>query len=191
MEHRILTRFNYLGESLPTLFERVRGAVIPERLRTPLTVLVTAILVTCGCSGIENMLQRQADSELHLAQVRLEATRTALATLNIEIQDADAIQALDRQLRTIRRSGAVVGSRLADVANHLPTRAWLIALDSTGSDLDLTGATGDLDALSRTVSDLNASGSVQNTRLVRAARTETQNASSLVSFELRSGAATP
>ena len=45
--------FNYLGESVPSLVDRIRAIRVPSALRTPLLALVTTVLVVLGWWVIE------------------------------------------------------------------------------------------------------------------------------------------
>ena len=183
-----MTRFNYLGQSLPGVVDRVRGTVIPEHLRTPLCALVTSILAVGVWCAIEGTLQRHADVEVRVAQQRLTTTRETLAKLRIEKKNVDTVLALDRQLRDIRLSGSILSSQLVDIANRMPAHAWLVSLDRGPKSLDIAGIAPDLQTLSGTVSGLNGSRAFPNPTLVRATKDERGNAPAFISFEVRAGA---
>ncbi len=180
-----MMRFNYLGASVPSLVDRARAARLPERLRSPALGLATAVCIVAAWWGIERHALTVALDEERAARVRLEISRSAVAAARLERRGVDRLLALDRRLRAIRLTGSSVGVRLADIANHVPARAWLTTLSQEPDAIDITGRTEGIERLGLTIASLMGTRAVTNPRLVRATREDRPGASSLIAFEVR------
>jgi Tfp pilus assembly protein PilN len=183
-----MTRFNYLRDSAPEAFQYLRPSRIPERLRTPLAALLTAVLVVAVWWTIEQVLLSQARAELQTQTFRLAASKVALTELKIRKTRLEELLAIDARLREIRRSGAALSSGLADIANHVPARAWLTSIARVNDGLEIEGQADGLDGLSDTVADLMSSSAAQSPNLVRASKDERYRVGGLIAFVMRVGA---
>jgi len=182
-----MMRFNYLRDGAPEALEHLRPARIPEQLRTPLAALVTVVIIVGVWWVVEQLLVAQAGDELHAQSLRLKASQVALRELNLRRTHVQQLLSIDRRLREIRRSGAVVSGRLADIANHVPTRAWLTSIAAVEGGLQIDGSAEGLDGLSETVADLMASSTGASPDVIRANKDDYDRSGSIVSFEMRVG----
>jgi Tfp pilus assembly protein PilN len=180
-------RFNYLRDSAPEVFEHLRPGRIPEPLRTPLAALVTIALVVGVWWVIEQILLGQAQGELQAQTLRVNTSKVALSELKLRRTRVEELLAIDTRLRKIRRSGAVLSSGLADIANHVPARAWLTSIARVDTGLQIDGRAEGLDGLSDTVADLMSSSTAASPNLVRAIKEERDRSGTIVAFEVRVG----
>ncbi|HTZ55228.1 MAG TPA: PilN domain-containing protein [Candidatus Acidoferrum sp.] len=180
-------RFNYLRDSVPEAFEYLRPSRIPEPLRTPLAALLTATLVVAVWWVIEQVQLAQARHELQTQSFRLAASKAALTELKLRKTHIEALLAVDLRLREIRRSGATLSSGLADIANHVPARAWLTSIARVNDGIEIDGQAEGLDGLSDTVADLMSSSTAKSPDLIRASKEDRYRANGLVAFEMRVG----
>lgn len=183
-----MTRFNYLRDSAPQTFDYLRPSRIPEPLRTPLATLLTATLVVAVWWAIEQVLLSQARAELQTQTFRLAASKAALAELKLRKTRVEELLAIDERLREIRRSGATLSSGLADIANHVPARAWLTSIARLNDGIEIDGQADGLDGLSDTVADLMSSATAKSPNLVRASKDERYRVGGLIAFVMRVGA---
>ena len=180
-----MTRFNYLGDSIPSLLDRLRAVRIPQRLHVPLCALVTVLAVVTAWWGIERHTLDRALAQQRAARVRLAESRTALASAKVERYDFEQMLALDRRLREIRLSGSALVQRLADVANRVPASVWLTSLSQDANALDAIGRAESMARLGDTIGAFGSSAFVRNPVLVRAAKEERSGSAPLVAFEVR------
>ncbi len=185
MERRGVVRFNYLRDSAPDAFEYLRPGRIPEPLRTPLAALATIVLVVGVWCAIEQMLLGQARDELQLQTLRLDASKAELSELKLRRTRVEELLAIDLRLREIRRSGAALSSRLADIANHVPARAWLTSIAHVDTGIQIDGNAEGLDGLSDTVADMMSSSSAGSPDLIRASKEDRDRSGVIISFEVR------
>lgn len=179
-------RFDYLRNRAPDALDWFRSREIARPLQAPLAAVATALLVVLAAFGIETYRADQARSVERLAQMRVEQSRADLAKTTLERTDIDALLALDRRLRGIRLSGSLLAQRLADIANHVPGRAWLSGISPTSNGISISGHAEDLGALSETIADLMSSKTVRSPSLVRAGKDDlSQGKPDLLSFEMR------
>lgn len=178
-------RFNYLRDSVPDAFERLYPHRIPESFHTPLAALATAVIAVCCWWGIERILLHQATAELHAQTMRLNESRAALGEAHVRRMRLESLVALDERLRAIRRSGAELSGELADVANHVPRRAWLTSIVHLDRSVEIDGQALGLDGLGDTVADLMTSSAAQSPKLLRASRNEGGRTSGIISFAVR------
>ena len=178
-------RFNYLCDAPPELVERLRGVRVSAQLRTPLSATATALFVVCAWWFLERHWISEAAREEAIAAVRLEQSRAAFASTKLVRADVDQLLALDARLRRIRLSGSVLSHRLADVGNHVPTRAWLTSIARTSDGLELHGRAEGLNVLSETVADLMSSKAAASPTLVRAVREDRETG--VINFTIRAG----
>jgi Tfp pilus assembly protein PilN len=180
-------RFNYLRDSAPDAFEYLRPSRIPEPLRTPLAALLTATVVVALWWVIEQVLLSQARAELQTQTFRLAASKAALAELKLRKTHIEDLLAVDSRLREIRRSGAALSSGLADIANHVPMRAWLTSIARVNDGIEIDGQADGLDGLSDTVADLMSSSTAKSPNLIRASKDERYRVGGLIAFAMRVG----
>jgi Tfp pilus assembly protein PilN len=180
-------RFNYLRDSAPDAFEYLRPSRIPEPLRTPLAALLTATVVVALWWVIEQVLLSQARAELQTQTFRLAASKAALAELKLRKTHVEDLLAVDSRLREIRRSGAALSSGLADIANHVPMRAWLTSIARVNDGIEIDGQADGLDGLSDTVADLMSSSTAKSPNLIRASKDERYRVGGLIAFAMRVG----
>jgi Tfp pilus assembly protein PilN len=185
--YRGVTRFNYLRDSAPEMFEHLRPSRIPEPLRTPLAALATAIIVVGVWWIAEHLLLTQARNELQAQSLRLSASQIALKELKLRKTHVEELSAIDARLREIRRSGALLSGRLADIANHVPPQAWLTSIAHVDSGLQIDGRAEGLEGLSETVADLMSSTSTASPDLVRASKEDRDSSETIIAFEVRVG----
>jgi Tfp pilus assembly protein PilN len=178
-------RFNYLRDSTPDVFEHLRPSRIPEPLRTPLAALITIALVVGAWWVIEQILLGQARSELQAQTLRLYTSKLALSELKLRRTRVEELLAIDTHLRKIRSSGAALASRLADIANHVPPRAWLTSIARVDAGLQIDGLAEGLDGLSDTVADLMSSSTAASPDLVRVSKEERDRSGAIVAFQVR------
>jgi Tfp pilus assembly protein PilN len=182
-----MMRFNYLRDGPPQAFEHLRPSRIPEPLRTPLAALLTVIVVVGAWWMIEQLLLSQARDELQAQTFRLAASRTALAEFKLHTTRVEALLAMDARLRAIRRSGATLSSGLADIANHVPARAWLTSISRVSDGLEIDGLVEGLDGLSETVADLMSSSTAASPDLIRASKTDRARSGAIIAFVVQVG----
>jgi len=180
-----MNRFNYLGDSIPTLVERARSVRVPERLRTPFSMLGTSALLVVAWWGLAQYWLSSASLEEQHAQVRLTRSRAALAQARIERVGTEKLETLDRALRSIRLSGSMLGVRLADLANHVPDNSWLTSLSDRDGMVTIDGRSEGIVPLGKTLTQMLAMASVSDPSLVRAARESRAGIPELISFEVR------
>jgi len=180
-------RFNYLRDSAPEALEYLRLGRIPEALRTPLAALITAVLVVGAWCAIEQMLLSQARNELRAQTFRLATSKVTLAEVRLRKTRVEELLAVDSRLRDIRRSGATLAHRLADIANHVPSRAWLTSITRVKEGLEIDGQADGLDGLGQTVVDLMSSSVAKSPDLVRAEMQDRGRSRNVISFVVRVG----
>jgi Tfp pilus assembly protein PilN len=183
-----MMRFNYLRDSAPDAFEYLRPSRIPEALRTPLAAFATVVVIVGAWWIVEQLLLAQARDELQGQSLRLSASRVALRDLKLRKARVEQLLSIDTRLREIRRSGAVLSGRLADIANHVPARAWLTSIARIDSGLQIDGNAEGLDGLSDTVADLMASSNAATPELVRASKEDRDRSGTIIAFQVRIGA---
>ena len=176
-------RFNYLGPSVPGAIDRLRLYRIPAAVRTPLWALATVSLAVVAWWAIEHQLLDEAKREVTLARARVESSREALARTKLERSDVDRYVALDRRLRTIRRSGAQLAARIAGIANQVPEHEWLLTISHSDSHVTITGEAGGFPLVGRTLANLATSATLSSPSLVRASSEERGQAGAVV-FEI-------
>ncbi len=182
-----MMRFNYLRDSAPEAFEYLRPSRIPEPLRTPLAALITVMLVVAIWWVVEQLLLSQARAELQTQTLRLAASKAALDELKLRKNQVQDLLAIDARLREIRRSGAVLSTSLADIANHVPPRAWLTSIARINDGIEIDGQADGLDGLSDTVADLMSSSSAASPDLIRASKEDRARSAGIVAFVMRIG----
>ncbi|MGB6986447.1 MAG: PilN domain-containing protein [Candidatus Aquilonibacter sp.] len=180
-------RFNYLRDSAPEAFEYLRPSRIPEQMRTPLAALVTVTLVVAVWWAIEQVLLSQARAELQAQTFRLAASKAALAELKVRKTEVKDLLIVDARLREIRRSGAALSSSLADIANHVPDRAWLTSIARINDGIEIDGEADGLDGLSDTVADLMSSSAAASPNLIRASKEDRVRSAGIIAFAMRVG----
>jgi hypothetical protein len=178
-------RFNYLSDGVPDAIERLQPSRIPDELKTPLAALATVTLAVLCWLAIEKMLIGQATAELRTQTARLQSSRVALGQARLQRTQVEALLALDTKLRVIRRSGAVLAGEMADIANHVPRRAWLTGISQVDDGLEIDGNALGLDTVGETVTDLMSSSTTQSPQLVRAATEDTTRNAKVLSFAVR------
>jgi Tfp pilus assembly protein PilN len=186
-----MNRFSFLRDAPPVFIERLHPSRLPDELRTPLAALVTTAIVLVIWWGIESAQIAQARVELATQEARALASRADLAQTRVQRNRLVGLIALDRRVREIRRSGAVLSADLADIANHVPDRAWLTSIVQAGRTLVIDGNAIGLDGLSDTLAGLMSSRKAGMPALVRAMRSERPTMHGTISFQVRSGLNTP
>ena len=180
-------RFDFLRDAPPEIVDRMRGLRVSARARFPLAVFVAASLVVFAWWGLERHWLHAALREDAIASERLSGLRLEFQRERVERVDVDRMLALDERLRAIRRSGSRLSSRLAAIANRVPERAWLVAIQQDDRETQLDGRAEGLLVLSRTLAAL-LDGPAPS--LIRAARDE-RGKGTLMSFSLRLHDKTP
>ena len=177
-------RFNYLRNAPPGFNRAVEE--LPQALHVPLVSILAALLIV-GCAwGIEGVRIRNARLAEQSAQVRVEQSRQALQRAALVQMDVQAMVTLDRDVRSIRRSGYVVAYRIADIGNRLPSQAWLTSISRTQDGISIDGHALGLRALADSMNRLMVSGAVSAPELIRAAHENSAAAGAdQLSFELR------
>jgi Tfp pilus assembly protein PilN len=178
-------RFDYAHESMPDALDRLRAMRTPPESRTPAWAVLTALTVVLAAIPLERDRVAKAQSGVIAAQQRLSRARTELARLKLARARVDEMLALDGRIRRIRLSGSALCARLADVANHVPPKAWLTSLTQAVDGTSIAGRAEGLDVLSETLADLMSSATAAEPSLVHAGTDETIPAvRSLLSFDL-------
>jgi Tfp pilus assembly protein PilN len=180
-------RFDYLRDSAPEAFEYLRPSRIPETLRTPLAAFATVVVIVGVWWIVEQLLLAQARGELQAQSLRLSASRVGLHELKLRKTRLEQLISIDTRLREIRRSGAVLASRLADIANHVPDRAWLTSIARVDGGLQIDGNAEGLDGLSDTVADLMSSSNAASPSLIHASKEDRDRSGRIIAFEVRVG----
>jgi len=180
-------RFDYVHDGRPDALERLRPSRIPEQLRTPLAALLTTAIVVCAWWGIEQFLLAQARDDVKEQSFRLTVSAAALSQAKIRQTRVETLLVIDSRLREIRRSGAALASGLADIANHVPNRAWLTSIARVDDGLEIDGRAEGLDGLSETLADLMSSSHVASPDLVRASKEDGDRTGRLIAFVVRVG----
>jgi Tfp pilus assembly protein PilN len=191
VERSRLKRFDFLRDAPPLFVERLRPSRLPAELRTPLAAFATTVVVILAWWAIETAQIAQARAELVTERARVAASRTDLAQAQVRRSRLVDLISLDRRIRDIRRSGAALSGNLADIANHLPDRAWLTSIAQDDRGLEIDGNAVGLDGLSDTLAGLMSSRSAATPSLVRASRSDQPAMHDVISFQLRSGAGVP
>ena len=186
-----MTRFDYLRDAPPVFIERLHPSRLAEELRTPLAALATTAIVILVWWGIETMQIAQARTELAMQRARAIASRTDLAQARVQRAHLADLIALDKRIREIRRSGTTLARRLADIANHIPDRAWLTSISRADQGVEIEGNAIGLDGLSETLASLMSSSTAASPALVRAARSDRPSMQDVISFELRAEGRAP
>jgi hypothetical protein len=180
-------RFDYLCDSAPEALDYLRPSRIPEALRTPFAAFATVVVIVGVWWIVEQLLFAQARSELQAQSLRLSASRIAIHDLKLRKTRVEELISIDTRLREIRRSGAVLSSRLADIANHVPAQAWLTSIARVDSGLLIDGNAEGLDGLSDTVVDLMSSSNTASPSLIRANKEARDRSGTIIAFEVRVG----
>ncbi len=181
-----MTRFNFLSDEPPAFLEVLRFKRIPDALRTALAATITIAVVVGVWWGVEVLQIRQAGEELRVEKTRALASRADLAQMRVRRSQIERLLALDRRIRQIQTSGATLSAQLADIANHVPSYAWLTSVQDGEEGLEIDGDVKGLDGLSETIADLTSSASAASVDLVRAGRDERDGGRDLLSFQMRS-----
>lgn len=169
--------------------ERLRARPIPQEVRTPFAALLTSLFVVSVWWGAQTLQIRQAEDELATQRERALASRADLAQARVRRSKVEELIALDRRIRGIRRSGAVLASRVADLANHIPDRTWLTSIAHAEHGAEIDGETLDVDGLSQTLASLLSSSATSAPSLIQAGRDERARDSDVLRFRVR--ASTP
>lgn len=179
-------RFNYLSDARSPWLD---VATYPREVQAPLVSIATAVMVLLAATGIETYRVQRTTATQDMAQVRVVAARAALARTALERTDVDELRALDDRIRAIRLSGSNAALRLADIANHVPSDAWLSSIDPSGSGIEISGHADGLRALGETIADLMASKTADGLSLIRAAEDDVARptASGTLTFEMHAG----
>jgi hypothetical protein len=175
-------QFNYLGESVPSLIDRVRAIRVPRALQSPLLGLVTATLVVSAWWVVERHWSSRALAEFHRAQDRLVVARALRSAAKLRQSDVEHLVVLDRELREVRASGSLLGVRIAAVANRIPDRVWLTSLAPVPGGIEINGRAVGMVRLGETIAALGTGQS--GATLVRATKEERTDGRGLIAFEL-------
>lgn len=174
--------FDYLHESVPDPFDRVANVKIGPELRTPVRVLIAALLFVMTACVMEHHRWNEARAVERNAAVRVQESRAALNRTSLARVEVDRLLALDRRLRAIHLSGSVLVARLIDVADHLPRNVWLTSIARRDKAVDIAGKADGVKALGDAVGGLMNGSTVQSPSLVSAGK---DDRSHLMSFEMR------
>jgi Tfp pilus assembly protein PilN len=178
-------RFDYARESMPDALDRLRSIEVPAECRLPLWAVATALLVVLVAIPLERWRVAVAQNDVVAARQRLERARSEVARMKLQRVRIARMLALDERIRAIRLSGSRLCAELADVANHVPAKAWLTSLSQSADGTSIEGRAEGLSVLSATLADLMSSSTAALPRLVRAGKDAgAPGAAALLSFEL-------
>lgn len=179
-----MMRFDYAHDMAPEFVDRVRALHVRGEARGPLMALATVIFVGLCAFGIESWRVGDARTQERVQQVRFDESRARLEQMKIASREVSDLLLLDRRLRDVRLSGTALSVRLADIANHVPERAWLTSLGRTPSGVAINGRAETLDSLSATVASLMMSKTVASPNLIKAETERHTGGPPLVKFEI-------
>lgn len=177
-------RFNYLHDSVPDTIDRLRSMRIPEYLQWPAWTCATVLVAIGAASLILQVENATAQTELANAQTRLVQSKRDLANVRLQHTHVEELLALDTRLREIHLSGSTLSVKLADIANHVPSHAWLTALSRTATGISISGRAQGLSVLSDTFADLMSSKTVESPTLIRASKEDHARTPGLLSFDV-------
>jgi Tfp pilus assembly protein PilN len=176
-------RFDFLKDGRPDIVDRVCSVRLPDDTRTPLSALLTSVLVVCAWWGLEQSWYASALREEASAQRRLSESQADVAAAKLERTNVDEMLGLDRRLREIRMSGSTLAVRLSDIANHVPPHAWLTSITNLPAGTEISGEADGFKALGETVTDLMRSGAAASPTLIRASKDD--RAKNLLAFTVQ------
>jgi len=179
-----MMRFDYLHDGVPDAIDRLRNVRVSNEVKRALVACVVALLFASGTFGIERLRVAQAASIDAQAYARLTATRRELAATNLERIRIETLLDLDRRLRAIHRSGALLARRIVDIANHVPTHVWLTTIARTPSGITIDGRAEGLRAVSETIAAFTGGSTIASPSLVRANADAPSSSRALLAFEL-------
>jgi Tfp pilus assembly protein PilN len=181
-------RFDFLHDPPPAVFERVRSLRIARHLYA-VSAACCVLLVFAPCAyGIEALRVDRALGDRRQAQEQFDASTAALAAAKIASQNLDDLIALDRRLRSIRSSGAILASRAADIGNSMPHSIALSSLSVTADGYSIQGRALSMTGLRMALTDLSSVARFSAGKLVRVRRESSEPASAMT-FEFGAGVA--
>jgi Tfp pilus assembly protein PilN len=164
-----MTSFDYARSAPPECVRRILEFRIPARFHGLLAAFCVAALLVAGAWLVEaHRLQAALDVE-SIYRRRFDASERALRKTDVYENRVKRLVALDERIRDIQTSGQKDARRLAEIANALPSHAWLTAIAYDGDAIRLEGRARDLRVLSDVVRSLMHAGDLHEPTLSTAA----------------------
>lgn len=180
-----MTGFDFLHDSAPEFIDAIRGARVPRRLRAVASAFVTLAVTVLIAVVLEAWRLHVAAIALERAETRFEASRAAIADLDMQTQQLEALLAQDRILRRIRLSGPALGERLATLGNLFPRHVWVTSMSADEGGYDLKGQARDLATLELLLANLVADHRAGAPRSINLSRNAPERG--WLAFELGAG----
>ncbi|MDQ2871526.1 MAG: PilN domain-containing protein [Candidatus Eremiobacteraeota bacterium] len=180
----MLTGFDYLHDARPVWLMRLYAMRVPAYLHNAASALFCAIVIVLGAWGIEVNRLHVALTTQQLFEVRFEASRTEMERTNVLYDRLKRLAGVDRQVHDIERSGDLDARRLAEIADRLPTHAWLTSIARDDSGLTLEGRARDLAVIGRTVRALATGRFIGNPVLLSATADSDAGGHPLMRYQL-------
>jgi hypothetical protein len=182
--------FDFTRSAPPTFVRKLLEFRVPVRYHAGLITLSMTILGLAGAWSIESYRLHDTLAVQFVYQQRYNLSQRALRQAHVYEERVKRIVALDRRIRTIRRSGYAEASRLAEIANNLPSHAWLTTIAYDGDAISIEGQAKDLRALSDVVRGLTHAKHFREPSLVNAAVSTDPRENGLVKYIVRVESAT-
>ncbi len=117
---------------------------VPQRLHAATAALGAALAILGGACAIETYRLADARHVESTYQHRCQQSERALQRTRVYYARVQALAALDRRVEEIVVSGNVDARLIADIADQLPTHAWLISILHDQSGITIEGRARDL-----------------------------------------------
>jgi hypothetical protein len=131
--------FDYLRDAPPEVFDRAKSLCADANLRGIAGFLAASAFAIAMSWMLEAVHLHEARTMVQRAQEQLDRSTVAAVRVNAEIRSLHVLLALDKRLRDIKLSPVRTANELADLAQRVPARTWLVTLSSTSSGFELSG----------------------------------------------------
>lgn len=184
-------RFDYLHSARPVLLQRLVEIRVPERLHNALFALAGSAALIAGACGIDAYRLRQALNVQAVYQLHYDRSAARLQQTHLYYERVKTLVALDSRVRGIAVSGDADARTLAEIANRLPTHAWLTGISHDGTGLALDGSAKDLGVISAVMHGLMNAKHLRSPKLVSAALDNVHGHGGAMKYEIHIDGAAP
>ncbi len=174
--------FDFVRSAPPDWLRYLLEIRVPQRLHNALIGVLAAILFVSGAWVIEHHRAATARAIEVAYRQRFENSQRALIRTKIFYERVQALIALDRRVRRIVASGDADAYRLAQIANNLPTHAWLTSISRDPSGIALEGRADNLGVLSGVLRGLMRARDLRNPTLTSAQLVWEHNNQSVIKY---------
>jgi hypothetical protein len=154
-------KVDYLRDAPPRVVERIQSLGVLPQTRALMGFAATAILVTLVGWGVEGSHVHKEREAIQTLQLRVDRSTILAARVRNELDELAKWERLDRELRGLRDSGAVMSRRMASIARALPAPTWLTSMVLDGRGAQMEGHATRLRDVGATLASMSGSSLVE------------------------------